>query len=476
MAQSFTDIVTRLITNLKNAMPGIDTRVGTVLRDSFLTPEATEFLDAYNTIDVVSANQGVNTASQQSDGSLENLAANYGISRYTGSYASGAVSFYRFNAPTETIAIPAGTIVYTDMTAGRVTFRTLSTVNLTATSDFDPALGAYYVDAVVTCEIVGALGNVTAGGIVFTSVAGIDGVTNKNDTSGGKDLQTNDELVALIQSTAQGNLGTRTGYESMVRDNFAVDDVKIITPDDIDYARTRTVGAVDVTVLSGNRTPISESFPFVSPAVTNYIVPTYLPLFSVSQITGTGVSGAITLVEGEDYDVVYDTYSDYRRSVEEKSRINIHGTTGPTGTNLINNSMLDVSYNTSALVTNIQAFLEREENKVIGADLLVKMGIEIPTLVEATVKIIPGYTTTVVQSDIETTLAAYFNALLLDDDVQASDVITVIGNVAGVDSVNVETFKFALVSAPTVPVEEVTAGKQEYIRLNLDESNIQVGI
>ena len=462
MPNSFTDIVSRLIATLSGTITNIDTRVGTVVRDSFLTPEATEFLNVYNQIDTNSANQGVNTAQQQSDASLENLASNYGESRAVGTYSSGLVTLYRYNQPTITYPIPTGTIVYTDTSIGRVAFRTITANVLSPSSDFDSDLGAYYIDVFVMCDVTGTIGNVAANSVTYITFPGIDGVTNRNDMSGGKDAQTNDELVALIKSTARGNLGTRTGYESMVRENFAVDDVKIITPDDSDYVRTNQVGAIDIIVLNNNRVTAEEDFPFISPTATTEITPSFLPLLGVSSLTGEGVTGlAVVLSEGStgDYDVDYDTYSDYRRGQSELSKINLHTAI------LKNNSMINVIYETSSVVSIIEAFFEREENKAIGADVMVKMGIEIPTLVTAKVRLIPGHNSIVVISAIQDALTAHFNALLLDDDVQVSDVLTVIGNVAGVDSVNVPALVFALASDPLVPVQEVTADKQEYIRL-----------
>lgn len=473
MAKSFEDIISDMISDLRASVGNVDTRVGTILRDVFLTPVASRFLDAYNGIDVVSANQGVNTVQSQSDAALENLASNFDISRFSGSYASGLVRFYRYSQPGDAVLIPIGTVVSTNTAVGRLTFRTTSTTYLTPSADYDPDLGAYYVDSLVLCDSPGTIGNVIAGAISYVAVPGIDGVVNQNDMSGGKDVQSNSELAATVKATARGNIGTRTGYEALVRDNFAVDDVTVIAPGDIDYARIKTVGAVDVVVLSNNRLSITESVPFVSPVVTNRVTPSYLPLLSVASIVGTSSTDVQTVLQpGTDYEVVYDTYSDYRRSSQELSYISIHITSFTPK----NNSTLDVTYDFSSAVVNVQSFLDREENKIVGADVLAKLGIEIPVIVRANVKVIPNYTSTQVQASIESALTTYFDALLLDDDVQASDVITVIGNVEGVDSVNIETFVLALESAPLVPLEEVSANRQEYIRINLDQSNITVGV
>lgn len=473
MAKTFDEIINNLITNLKASIGNVDTRVGTILRDAFLTPESAQFLDAYGSIDTISANQGVNTAQSQSDAALENLASNYGITRFGGTYASGIVTFYRYSIPGDSIAIPAGTVVATDTVDGRITFKTITTVSLSTTADFDNDLNAFYVDVFVICDLTGTLGNAAAGSINYVALPGIDGVTNRNDMSNGRDIQTNDEIVALIKSSARGNLGTRTGYEAMVRENFAVGDVKIITPDDIDYARTKEPGSIDVIILSDNRVTAEEDLPFISPAVTTKLTPTFLPLMGVSSLEGVGVSGDTqTLLPTTDYDVVYDTYSDYRRSQNELSRINLHITSFVPK----NDSMIHLVYETSSLVAVVQAYFERDENKAIGADLMVKMGMEIPAAVTGTVKLIPGYTPSAVKEEIENALVDHFAALLLDDDVQVSDVLAVIANVTGVDSVDVPGFILALAETPTVPVQEITANKQEYIRLAKANINLTVGV
>lgn len=473
MAKSFNEILTDLITNVKASMGNVDTRVGTILRDAFLTPEAAQFLDAYTTIDTVSANQGVNTAQVQSDAALENLAANYGLSRFSGTYASGMVTFYRYTQPSGNISIPAGTIVSTESSAGRVTFKTITAAILGPASDFDAELNAWYVNIFVICDITGTLGNVTAGGINYVALPGVDGVTNKNDLAGGRDSQTNDELVALIKSTARGNLGTRTGYESMVRENFAVDDVEIITPDDSDFVRTSQIGAIDVIILNNDPITAEEDLPYVNSVVTTQLVPSYLPLLNIGVLTGEGVTGgAVTLTEGAtgDFEVVYDTFSDYRRSQIEKSRIILHTT------KLKNDSMINLKYDTSAMVASVQSFLEREENKAIGSNIIVKMGIKLPALVAAKIRLVPGYTSSAVITDIKAALKTYFDSLLLDNDIQSSDVISVITAVSGVDSVNVPDFKLSLASSPTEVVQEIVAGKQEYIRLADEPTNPDITV
>ena len=472
MAQGFDTTINNLIAGITAAVGPVDTRVGTVLRDAILAPAAFEFTNVYDNLDVVSANQGVNTASLQSDAALENLASNYGLSRFAGSYATGSVRFLRYTQPTTNIEIPVGTKVYTELSSVRVSFSTLATVYLTPSSPTEVSTGAYYVDCAVSCDDLGDIGNVVAGGISYVELVGIDAVYNPNETTSGKNVQTNEQLVSTIESTARGNVGTRTGYESIVRTNFSVEDVKIISGRDADAVRAQYGGTVDVIVLDEAQTPVTESFVFVNTATTTELVPTFKPLMGVSSITGTGVTGVdnvdVVLNEGAtaDFEVAYDTYSINRRSSIESSKVLLHYDAAAHGdTPLLEGSLLNTEYLYTANVPNIQNFFASDDNNVLGSDVMVKAGIEIPVNVTANIKIFPGYNSTSMVTSVTAALTTFFNSLLLDADIQASDVIAAIANVTGVDSVDITTFSLARVSNPGVPLQEILVNRQEYVRM-----------
>ena len=484
MSYSFSDIINRIISYVKygtgvtgeaEGTGNIDTRVGTVLRDGILAPNSFEFTNVYGSIDTVSANQGIITAASQSDTSLENLAANYGISRTAGGYATGIVRFFRYTQPKSDIVIPtgtSGTIVYTELADNRVPFHLIGVyggVKLTPTSPTDSELGYYYVDAQVVCDTIGTIGNVAVGAISYVEVAGVDGCTNLNATTGGTDEQTNEELVATIAATARGNLGTRTGYESLVRTNFGSTDIKVIAPTDPESVRAQFGGAIDVVVLDEEQTPITdEEHIFVSVVGTPRIYPTFKPIMSVTNVElgegyTAGVTGPVTLVEGVtgDYEVFYDIYSVNRRSDIDSSFIALHiNSCVPTEP-----STVTINYTIAASIAAIQDFLDLDDNKVLGSDVLVKAGIEIPVDITADIRIFSGYNSTTVTASISSALTTLFDAKLLDEDTQASDVISVITNVAGVDSVDLSTFVMAKATAPAIDLDEIVCNKQEYARL-----------
>lgn len=458
MAKTFDTIINEMASDVSGKLGQQDTRVGTVLREGFLAPVADQLEEAYARTDTVELNQSVSSAESISETAMERLAANFGLARFPGAPASGSVRFMRFQAPAAPILIPSGSIVATSDTGDFLNFETVAASSLTNLSNQDPVTGAYYVDIPVIANVSGSDGNVESDTIRFHSVPGIDDVTNPNALSGGKDRQTNTELAELIIARAQGNLGTRSGYEGLVRSNFAVDDMEIITPTDPEATRAQFSGELDITILSGNVIESQET----TPSTTLVFNPIFLPLTGVTEITGVEdiTDAVITLTPGTDYDVIVDTFSPLSRSYIEKSRINLHVTTFTVKPA----SVFTIRYNNSEIIRVIQAFLTDPENEILGADVLVKLAIEVLVNLAADIRIIPGFDPTTVQANVEAAVESFFAAKLLGDDVQVSDIVTVIGGVDGVDSVDLTTLFMAKASAPLTQLQEVLANKQEYLR------------
>jgi uncharacterized phage protein gp47/JayE len=474
MAKSFDDIVSDLIDNIKSAFSPvlIDTRIGSVIRDAIIGPTASEVEQLSLGIDDVSNNQSVLNASNMTNTNMESLAANYGVTRKSGTRATGVVRFVKFAVPTGIIEIPAGTKVATRETnqfSQRI-FRTLSAVQLTPTSPADPVTGAAAsVDVSVQSDDVGVTGNVDANTIqdLISSIAGIDRVFNPSPLIEGSEEQGNEELAAVVSARAQGRLGTETGYEDLVLNNFSITDIVVVGPADPEATRSQFGGAVDVVVIGKELIQTAESFLYTGQTV---IKPTVLPLVSTVTLTGfsgggtptTFVGPATGVGPGTDFDVVLDTTGPFSGSFQEKSRLDLHFVTATPDIG----SFLTLTYNNNQLIRSIQSFLSAEQNNVLGSNVLAKAGIEINAEVEADIRIIPGFDSTVVEFNAGAAVNAFFNALQFGVDVQSSDVVTAIGNVAGVDFVDLTTFELRKAGDPAV-LQEIVAKKQEFIRASL---------
>jgi uncharacterized phage protein gp47/JayE len=458
MAKTFDTIISEMVARVSSILGQQDTRVGTVLREGFLAPVASQLEEAFSRTDAVELNQSISSAESITEEALERVAANFGLARFPGSPASGFVRFSRFNVPVAPIPIPSGTVVSTSDIGDFLGFKTISAATLSNISPQDPVTGAFFVDVAVVATASGSDGNVEADTIRFHSVPGVDEVTNINPLSGGKNQQTNSELAELIAARAQGNLGTRGGYEGLVRSNFSVDDMEIITPTDPEAARAQFSGELDITVLSGSAIQSQET----TSHTTTVFNPAFLPLTSVNEITGIEdvTDNVKVLVEGPDYDIIFDTFSPLSRSFQEKSRVNLHVTSFVVKPG----SIFTIKYGNSELVRIIQSFIADAQNEILGADVLVKLAISVPVNISADIRIIPGFDPATVQTDTEDAVNEFFNSKLLGDDVQVSDVVTVMGSTPGVDSVDLTTFEMAKASAPSLFLQEVLANKQEYLR------------
>lgn len=476
MAKTVDQVVSDLITLItQNFTAGtIDTRIGTVMRDAIIYPIASQISDLWSGLDTVSANQTIAVPANLDTATMDGLAANYGLSRKSGTPSSGVVRLYKFVTPTTTITIPSGTRVATQSTnsTSQIVFKTLASVQLTPLSPADPITGsAAYVDVGIQAVLAGSGGNVDAGTItvVLDPVLGLDGVINPAETFGGQDSQTNDELAALIQARAQGRIGTRSGYKDLVLANFSVDDVQVIGHDDPGAVRKQFGGEVDVVVLSSNSVQAIETFAYAGPSTT-VLVPTYRPLISVSSITGVdGSALPITLSgpasgvgTGVDYDVVLDTTGPNAGSYIENSKIVLHPTANVPG----NGTTLTMTYQNNELVRVIQAFLLLDENLVLGADPQAKAGVKVLVDVTANVHVIPGFNVSTVVSSVQSAVVAKIDALKLGDKIDASELIAIIQDTPGVDFVDDPSFVMALDSAPSTPLQEIVAKNQEYLRSN----------
>ena len=474
MAKTFTQIVEELTSDINaNFAPQlIDTRVGTVMKEAVINPEATQFQEAFDDIDTIQLNQSIANAASIETQALDDIAENFGITRFTGGPAVGFVRMVKFVSPTTTITIPAGTRVATLPTnsVGQRIYRTLSAAQLTGASPSDPVTGAdASVDVFVQADDIGTGSNADASTVtaLLDPIAGVDQIFNPSALTSGKEIQDNTELASVISSRAQGRLGTRTGYTAFVVENFPVTDVNVIGPNDTGAVRSQFGGATDIVIQGEDLIQRVESFVYTGQTL---LAPSLLPLTSAVSLTGINPSDVPVVFvgpptgigSGTDFDVILDTTGPFAGSVLESPRIVLHFVTDTPKIG----SLITLTYNNNQLVRTIQSFIDLEDNNVLGSNVLIKGGIKILVNITADITVIPGFDPADTITEVEVAVSTLFSALSLGTNVQASDVTTVIGVVAGVDSVDLVTFLMALPSAPAVNLPEVVAKEQEFIAVS----------
>jgi len=291
-----------LIGLIHEAQPDVAVQPGSVLRDTFIDPMASESERLGFILDFIHKAQsfttllsiddpnltGASVAVRQStyklalaqafrltnlnqvqaiiDLSFEKLASNQGKVREPGKQSRGEVSFYVKQPLNTTINMPVGTVVY----AGSVEFTTLINASFDANNMaayYDPTTGYYSTNAFVQAVNQGIQGNVPKKAINRTNISGIL-VTNTADTFGGTPQESNYNLAMRCIGGLTSDTGTYQGYKNSA---FAIPGVlssQIISAGspymlrDIDSQGKHTGGKVDCWVRGQQPTTYQDTFAF----------------------------------------------------------------------------------------------------------------------------------------------------------------------------------------------------------------------
>lgn len=433
--RTFDDIVSTLTTFITGKVPTLDTKTGTFTRDVLIDPLAVEMDNFYQNLELIANNQVIDSAD---DNSLVKLASNFGLTRKPAVVATGSVTFYRTTTPGAPITIPAGTTISTQATLNDPAeqFATTQTVQLTA-SDFNATTGRYEKSAPVAASLPGAKGNVAQQTIValVQSISGITGVVNSNATSGGADQESITALRTRLKTKLLGNnVGTRNGYFNLVLSQSAVSDAKTVSFSDSGSKRTQ-IGSVDVFIKGKQSSQVIETFTFFA---GNQI---YTPLNQPADVnvTTTAIGEATkssTLVKDVDWKWDFDTgaYGGSTRAQNNVRWLFQSGSNRP-----LDGELVTLTYTYNSLIPTIQTLLLADNNKVVGADILAKWGRERSINVTASIKVLPGFTFSTVQSSVVTSLTTFLNSFTFGQAVQKADVVKQIVDTSGVDDVNLTT-------------------------------------
>ena len=299
-------IVQDTVLSIYRTQPELDVKPGTVLRDTFIEPFATEaerirfiigFLQAAqsfatllaiddpgNTGDPIPVTQSAyKLALKQSfylrtdidvqnmiNNAFDQLASRRGVIRHTGSRARGELACFTTARPNTTRTVVIGQKAQ----GGSASFRATSSGEITpsgAGSSYDPATGRYSITVFIQAEQPGTAGNLAAGQI-NTMVDGPPGVlcANSAATFGGRDEESNRELAVRADGLLSSvDSGRYRGYTQIAIDTPGVLQVNVVDAGhplmqrdwDTDLQR-HTGGKVDVWVRGQNLATVTDSFAF----------------------------------------------------------------------------------------------------------------------------------------------------------------------------------------------------------------------
>lgn len=429
----------RIRTSLLNRTKKYDTSYGPV-KDLFLFAPSQIFEDVNNNrLRPVSLLQSLKNSTEFSEDDLNDVVFNEGILRPEGSRATTTLTYRRFRPflSGEAGTIPRGSPVGTsiDQSSGfAVTFVTTETRDKTSAVpmvDSDTSQIVYEVSVPAICLSVGAVGRVGPDALThqFRPNPAYDEVTNKTSSSEGRDTFTNEELIDLyLLAVGSRQLSVPAGSEFYTQVAFPnVLDVHEVFGADPLLTRAGTdAGAVDAFIKGEELiTQADENIPFIGIGQTLRVA--FPPLVRVDLVE----DGGTELIEGTDYEVVFDA-TGVGGSTRARDGIRLLPST--------NTSTIDpgdpitVSYTYNQLIRTLQANLDDPRVNVEGRDLLYRAGDRVDVYLTATVKVLGDFSPTTIKTLVRDRIVEFIGGLGLGDDLEIFDLNAAVAEISGVDN------------------------------------------
>lgn len=472
------ELIQQAINYITAWRPDVDTSVGTLVKDIVVDVPATILGLAYQDLQQIQKASSINYIDELTDSQVEDLAANYGLTRKQGSYATGIVTFIKYSRPDTPITVGAsdgtgGVAVSTLKNDNGVSysFTTVETKQFTpenADSLYNPEKERYELNITIQADGIGTGFNVAANAIkVFSGIDGIDDIINYNACQGGLDVETNVQLAERIKTAAQARLlGTIPGYKTLVDSFEQVVDSSIVDTTMVDYIRNTYGNEIDVIII-GTQVQAYTATANISDGIT-YILPTQ-PVISINSVVGEYGGEQVTFIENTDYRFVKDTTSDYRYSAKAQDKIYwLQDGRQPSGD-------YTIQYSANKLIIDLQQTLDSEETHLLGSDVLVREGIEIPVQMALEVNTYSGTNPTSTEIQIKNVIQQYVNNLKLGEKLEQSDIVYELRTQLDAIIDNI-TLPFTIFSEKGISASAniLTCSRYEYFRI--DTADITVTI
>lgn len=492
--KSQTAIRDAIVSRIRTLDPTIAADPGSVVRDVFADAPSGQVRDLYVMVDYINSIKSLDgilkilqdtsyledlqaalpefTLDEIRDlisSDLDDLVSNYGMTRSPATKAKYRQRFYRpDNNGGVAITIAVGTKVKN--LDGSVQAQVVSTSAQIPTRE--TTVGMYYVEATVEALIAGTSGNV-ANGALAQFVAAIPALAtstaNVELLSGGADEQSDSQLAQAAKDAFRGrNLNTRYGYENLLKAApVAFSDVAIIGPNDPLMLRAPS-GAVDLYVIGGESTTISETALYQG-GETLYLLQLQ-PATSIVSVVGSS-SGNIP--KTNNWQFSSDTGA-YARSAKARNYLEVLNpavfTDGET---------ITITYTYDSQIDDAQNLIESDEYDVPGNETLVKLATQVAIDIDAELVYTGTVSVATVKSSVQSDLAKFFTGGVastgvtlafrgINESVDKSDLIAVITAVSGVDRVDLDTFKVYTVRAGVktlAATDPVAINGDEYARM-----------
>lgn len=393
---------------------------------------------------------------------LDGVVFNEGLVRSPGGAAQVTLVFSRASRPTRDLPVRRGFAVATleDEGGQVVNFvvtedRTLRLA--TASSAFNPTTRRYELSVPAVAAVSGVAGRVGPNRVTrpLQPLVGFDEVTNPAAAEGGRDRETNQELVSRFLLAVRGReRSTRTGLERYLRDTYRnIEDLSIVGSAASPRAG-ETPGAVDIYILGEEVTAQVENLAFDA---ANRLIPlSNAPVVGVDLVRD--LAQGITYVEGQDFVVALDAslVGGSARAVDGIQFLATAAQNLPAGP-------VTIDYRYDNLTRRVQADNDTDENDVDGRDELFIRAVEVPIAITYTLRVRANFVRGTVKATVDALILDFVNApkrvpfvgsaKRLGRPIEESDLQGAVRQISGIDNFIVRRLSPASVASGISDIE-----------------------
>lgn len=456
MAINISNFIEWMIERVAESNPDIDTREHTAFHDTNIKPNQVILQPLVDAIQEIQDTKSLIDLTPLTDDDVDKLVANLVITRRTGSKAGGTVRVY-FDAP-QSVSFLEGT-AFISKTGLRFEVPTTTSIDeFSMRANVEGNL--YFVDVNVLADSESGGGNLAVDDIVDVEGGPTEvvRVTNKSAFTGGSDRETNAQLVDRAKlAISVRNLVTKPSIETVLLAVFpAIRSLGVVGYGDVEMERDKITGTgmslgginlgdatalsiggkVDIYVVGyGSLETTSEDLLAVK-EVTKFrardgddppgplLNVTFLddaerPVIEITKVEeldpGTGEPSGVVWVLDTDY-IVESEETSLTFSNRDRMRLRLLDTSKV-------GADVRVTYKTSDLVQDVQAYVENTANRVVTADILTKHAVPATLNIIGSVRLNSESSGSVTADDLQEALKDRIEELTVGSDIEVSDFI-----------------------------------------------------
>lgn len=422
MALSAEEIKNNLVNQILTNFPTAEVETGSIIRDIFVDPQSIQMSNLSEEIDRVGyLNTFITNAENIDEEDIDELGANYGVSRKLGDLATGTITFRTNTKPIETIRIgnedgTGGITIKTLTTENGNTYEfvTTETVYMTPDVSYNETHGYYEISAPIQATSIGTAYNIGVGTITIlpSAIAGITGCYNYLPTIGGTDREGNTSYALRIQDTILGaSKNIESGINNLMSNVDGVQEVKTLHPNSSEEP-TETGYAISY-IRGTKQQTITEEFSYVYGKLQYRLK--YNPVIEVTSVYINGNEVNFGFVRDTKLNTKNTIYaSDYLEIIESLENIPAEST-------------ITVTYTYNKLISDCQNTLtEQLSNYLILGTILASQAQRIIIDVGTNIKLNYSYNNETYKNIILTGIANFINSLKLGQEFSQEELFTYI--------------------------------------------------